>query len=208
MSHSQRESPPYLHMLQAADLPGEAVGATPFSRRLGGGSGISKVQGPPKAFREAEGQQTTTSFTVLVPRPMRVVGKGRWASFAQGLGRFEPSAPNRTQLLSELDRVRHGTAEGRPISDLVYDHAARFIEILPPDAPDPELSIDEDAEVELDWYFGPHAVLWVGLGRDGLIRYASLFGQSKSNGAEPFQGRIPDQVKVTLTRFAALSLGV
>lgn len=78
----------------------------------------------------------------------------------------------------------------RPSSD-AFASAARFLTMLSPTAPVPEISVDADGDVAIDWDFGPRRVFSVRVGQGGRLYYAGLFGHSTLHGSENLGAWIP-----------------
>ena len=88
----------------------------------------------------------------------------------------------------------------RPVGASAFEHAKVFLQLLPTDASFPDVSVDPDGEIALEWYLAPRAVFSVSIGEEGLISYAGLFGWNKVNGVEVFAGAIPVAVLQSLRR--------
>lgn len=88
----------------------------------------------------------------------------------------------------------------RPIDDRSVYMASRFIAELPLFTPLPEIGVDPDGEVSLDWHVRARHSLSISIGADGSIAYAALFGSSRMRGVEVIDGGIPDAVMAALHR--------
>lgn len=75
-----------------------------------------------------------------------------------------------------------------------YLNAIRFIKSLPHNIPDPEIEVDEDSEVSLDWFQGPRRCFSVSISRDGELAFAGLFGHNPIHDKEYFADRIPVRI--------------
>ena len=75
-----------------------------------------------------------------------------------------------------------------------------FMVALPTDVPPPEVGVDPDGEVSLDWIVGPQRVFSVSIGGKGELHYAGLFGRARSCGNETFLGEVPAAVSHNLRR--------
>jgi len=105
---------------------------------------------------------------------------------------FEPLTSRSESLLSAL--AASGEASIGAISE-----AARFLELLPVAVPDPEIIVEEDGEIGLDWREGDKA-LSLSLGRFGQIGYSALFGAESAYGRAPFTRRdIPSRIASLLS---------
>jgi len=82
-----------------------------------------------------------------------------------------------------------------------YLEAKRFIEALPASCPAPEIALDPDGEVSLEWYSLPGKIFSVSVGADGELTYAGKFGPiRKTHGTEPFSGEVPTVILANLRR--------
>lgn len=111
------------------------------------------------------------------------------------------------QALDELEEVRSETAEkdwngygARPISSESYLQATRFLAALPTWSPAPEVSVDPDGEVALDWFGIRKDVFSVSIGPTGELSYAGIFGVSRVSGEDYFTDEIPDAILEGLRR--------
>jgi hypothetical protein len=69
--------------------------------------------------------------------------------------------------------------------------AFALIDALPWWAPSPEVSVDPDGEILLDWDYGVRSVFSVSISPYGKLSFAGIFGASTRSGAETFTGEIP-----------------
>lgn len=83
-------------------------------------------------------------------------------------------------------------------------HAARFLQmIVPRDVPLPEVGVDPEAEVLLEWYAAPRWVVTLTIDPAGVVHYAGLFGEAAIHGREPLVDAIPELVEGMLERYKA-----
>ena len=90
--------------------------------------------------------------------------------------------------------------DAKAISIDSYREAIRFARSLPTMTPLPEIAVDPDGEVALEWYEGPRKVFTVSVGGRNEITYAGLFGFNKVNGTECFYDEIPKTILDNLDR--------
>ena len=90
--------------------------------------------------------------------------------------------------------------DAKAISIDSYREAIRFARSLPTMIPLPEIAVDPDGEVALEWYEGPRKVVTVSIGSRNEITYAGLFGFNKVNGTECFYDEIPKAILDNLDR--------
>lgn len=85
-----------------------------------------------------------------------------------------------------------------------YLKAQQVIGALPQDIPDPEIEIDPDGEVALDWWRGARRCVSLSVSADGRLAYAGLIGHVPVHGRAPFADCIPNNVldQIRLVVFA------
>jgi len=85
-----------------------------------------------------------------------------------------------------------------------YFRAKRFIEALPANFPAPEVALDPDGEVSLEWYCAPGRVFSISIGANDELTYAGKFSPTrKTHGTEPFTGQIPKVILDNIRRLLA-----
>jgi hypothetical protein len=89
------------------------------------------------------------------------------------------------------------------VSFEAYSKAEKFIKALPTSFPIPEVAVDPDGEVSLEWYRGPDRVFSVSIGPGDSLSYAGLFGPNKAHGTERFTAAIPRVVLENIRRLHA-----
>jgi len=87
-----------------------------------------------------------------------------------------------------------------PINLDSVEEAERFIRALPRTVPEPEVDVDPDGEISLEWYLEPRKVFSVSIGKRNEITYAGLYGINKTYGREYFDNEIPKAVFDNLDR--------
>lgn len=78
--------------------------------------------------------------------------------------------------------------------------AIEFLGSLSSSTPIPEISIDSDGDVALEWDFEPRRVFSVRVGRDGTLHYAGLLGTVAFHGVEHLQEGIPETIAAGIGR--------
>jgi len=77
------------------------------------------------------------------------------------------------------------------ISEVTKHNAQAFVDLLPPDLPEPQAAADPDGEISLYWDFGPDRMFTASIGESGAISYAGILGKGvKRHGQEPFRGDV------------------
>lgn len=113
-----------------------------------------------------------------------------WATFSLGQSRNDAEI----QLVNayrEASRPNWDAYEALPVSEETYGNASRFLGVFPANLPMPEISADPDGEISFEWYASPRKVFSISIGRASVLTYAGLFGRSKVQGTEVFDGRLP-----------------
>jgi hypothetical protein len=88
-----------------------------------------------------------------------------------------------------------------PVKKSLRKTVERFLDALPSTIPDPEISVDPDGEISLDWCSAPDKMFSISLGSKGRLSYAGLNGEKRSHGIEFFQKDIPVSLIVQLREF-------
>ena len=88
----------------------------------------------------------------------------------------------------------------QPVDPNSFNEAERFIRALPTTVREPEVAVDPDGEISLEWYFEPRKVFSVSIGKRNEITYAGLYGPNKTYGREYFDDEIPKAIFYNLDR--------
>ncbi|MBI4304633.1 MAG: hypothetical protein HY665_09905 [Chloroflexi bacterium] len=116
-----------------------------------------------------------------------------------------------TEHYEQIEKVLHKAAEeasqdnwdgygAKRISSASYEKATRFCKMLPISVPIPDVCVDPDGMVELEWYKEPRKVFSVTIESDGTLIFAGLFGFSKIHGMENFGDEIPKTIFDSIQR--------
>lgn len=87
-----------------------------------------------------------------------------------------------------------------PVSPLAVYFAHQLLASIPETWPSPEIAVDPDGDVSLEWSNGPRSVLSVSVDSTGMLHYAALFGDTRFHGAEAFVDRLPEAIMHGLSR--------
>lgn len=88
-----------------------------------------------------------------------------------------------------------------PISQDAYFEAAKFLKMLPPSGPLPEIVGEPTGEIALEWYMGKHFVFVVSVAGNRTITYAGMFGKgNETHGTENFAHVLPSVVVRNIRR--------
>jgi len=81
-----------------------------------------------------------------------------------------------------------------------YDLTLKLLASLPSDLPRPEVAVDPDGEISLDWNAGREKVFAISVGKNGRLSYAGIFGENRIRGVEYFENEVPSSVMDNLRR--------
>jgi hypothetical protein len=85
-----------------------------------------------------------------------------------------------------------------------YLAAKQFLEALPPEFHVPEIALDPDGEISLEWRAGAAGTFSVSVGASGELTYAGKFSPTtKTHGTEPFASQVPNVILDNLRRLVA-----
>lgn len=108
------------------------------------------------------------------------------------------------QIAFEEAREPNWDGEGAaPANLLSFKYAQAFLAARSPAIPKPDVYVDSDGELRLEWYGGPRSVFSVSIGADGTLTYAGLFGVYKTHGVEMFTESIPPDIERSILRARA-----
>ena len=115
-------------------------------------------------------------------------------------GQKDESIQELYSLSKECSDANWDGFDASPINMESFIEAQRFIYALPTTIAEPEVSVDPDGEISLEWYLEPRRVFSVSIGKRNEVTYAGLFGINKSNGKEYFGDEIPKTILENLDR--------
>jgi hypothetical protein len=84
-----------------------------------------------------------------------------------------------------------------------YIYAEQFLRLLPREVSTPEITVDNDGEIMLEWDHGRRCVFSVSVGRDGTLSFAGLFGHNPIHGTEDLRETLPDIIADCFKRLPA-----
>lgn len=103
-------------------------------------------------------------------------------------------------------RVEDWDGEGSArVEPSTYAHADQFLRLLPSSTFVPDITVDTDGEILLEWDYGRRQVFSVSVGRDGTLTFAGLFGHEKIHGTAHLRESLPPVISACLERFSAPS---
>jgi hypothetical protein len=87
-----------------------------------------------------------------------------------------------------------------PADPGAYSYALEFLDYLPTTIPLPEIAVDTDGDIAIEWDFSPRRVLSVRVSRDGTLNYAGLVGHASFHGTELLREGIPSAIWTGIER--------
>jgi len=72
--------------------------------------------------------------------------------------------------------------------------AFQFVRSLPDDISMPDVSVDPDGEVALEWYKNPRWVFSVSVGADGTLTYAGIWENTETHGSSKWDEILPQEI--------------
>lgn len=113
-----------------------------------------------------------------------------WKTISLGQSRIDAEI----QLLGvycESNKPNWDGYDAVPVGEETFVNAKRFLDVFPAHLSMPEISVDPDGEISFEWYAAPRQVFSISIGSGNVLTFAGLFGRSKVQGTEVFNGRIP-----------------
>jgi hypothetical protein len=83
--------------------------------------------------------------------------------------------------------------------------ARRFVDLLDPDIPDPEVTLGTAGEITFDWYRTQRMIFSISIPDEFRLHYAGLFGKNKISGTEEIAAALPESVRLGIKRVLTAS---
>lgn len=93
-----------------------------------------------------------------------------------------------SQAAAEADCEDWDGYGGLPASPIAVEAAADFIRALPSDLVQPEVAVDPDGQISLEWFGAKDRIFSISFGDRGRVAYAGIDGTDRWRGAEMFDG--------------------
>jgi len=103
-------------------------------------------------------------------------------------------------LLSEAAESGWDGEDAEPVDRIAAENAIELIRSLPRGLPMPEVAVDPDGEITLDWIVARSRLLTVSVGPTDQLAYAWLNGGHRGRAVIPFDGHIFPQPLIRLIR--------
>ena len=131
-------------------------------------------------------------------------------ALAEIRAKLQKSRSGEARLSESLRRLAEAAIEAQepdwngygaqPVDHLAVTRARAFLGALPVDVPLPEISIDPDGEVAIEWTGGRGLRYSISIGATGRITYAGIFGGASVRGEEDANEGIAGAVLGNLRR--------
>ena len=109
----------------------------------------------------------------------------------------------RPEWKSDLERELIALAASEDVECGVLELAAKFVELLGSWVPRPEVGVDPDGHVFLEWQSSARWVFTVSVSPEGMAYYSGLFGTSRNHGVDEITHVLPPSIRANLARFVA-----
>jgi hypothetical protein len=87
-----------------------------------------------------------------------------------------------------------------PISEQTFILACQFLRTIPLGTPAPDVGVEPDGQVTLEWHLSAYRTLSVSVSPDGNLHYSALIGPNTVYGTEAFLGDIPQSILQLIRR--------
>jgi hypothetical protein len=98
---------------------------------------------------------------------------------------------------SELDWDGYGAVAADPRS---YHMTKAFMNLLPQNLHNAEISVDPDGEISLEWFIAKNRLVSISIGGDGSLTYIGFLGRTRMKGVEYFDQEIPEAINSIFRR--------
>jgi hypothetical protein len=96
--------------------------------------------------------------------------------------------PDFTELLAVHSQENWDGYGGLPANPIAVEAAADFIRALPSDMTQPEVAVDPEGQISLEWFGAKDRIFSISFGDRGRVAYAGIDGTDRWRGAEIFDG--------------------
>jgi len=113
------------------------------------------------------------------------------------------------QALKEvLEECSHDNWDGygaKAVDRKSLDKALQIVLSLPLEIPPPDVGVDPDGEISLEWYRNPRRIFSISVGGDGTLTYAGILGDEEVHGKDYWKGRLPQGILDKIKKVYMLS---
>lgn len=117
------------------------------------------------------------------------------------------SLGSQARLKNEIEELRERYSQpnwdgddAEPISLIAASSASSFVNMLPDNIFEPDLTPEKSGTISFDWNRGKDQIFSVSATSDRLI-FAGILGGERTHGDIPCSNEIPDQIRQILTRY-------
>lgn len=110
------------------------------------------------------------------------------------------ATPSAAPSHQTLELIRSALAEGTVVAVEPFRRMLEVLTTLPDYVPPPDIVIESDREIALDWHEGTQRVLSLTVDDTPYLRFAALFGREPLHGRMPFVGTLPKTLAFLLER--------
>lgn len=112
-----------------------------------------------------------------------------------------------TEAEHELERLIEEQGEEYQVATATINHALRLLSSLPQNSPKPEIAIDPDGQIAIEWQRAKRWVLSATIDEQSTVYFAALLGPNRYRGAERFERILPIGLAENLERFESTKTG-
>jgi hypothetical protein len=94
----------------------------------------------------------------------------------------------------------NGYDGGVPAQSEACGYAMEFLQALPSTVPLPDITIEQDGEIGLDWLLAHRLALSISISGTGKLSYAAIFGPNRAHGIEQFADGLPRAIRDSIVR--------
>lgn len=144
------------------------------------------------------------SEDALEVRRIRTRARDTETSYSLGSSKRKATEALRDAFIEALESGWNGyAAELAEPSSVRY--AMYFLDQLSSSTPSPEVAVDVDGDIAIEWDYGPRRIMSVRVGRDGTLSYAGLLGHATFHGVEILRDVIPSAISSGIRRIVRAS---
>ena len=114
-------------------------------------------------------------------------------SFSASERRWQAVISLQRALLEALDASNDDRTASPPHPD-AFLHSLEVINHLPVWVPLPDIGVDVDGDIALEWDRGSRRLFSLRVSKDGTLYYSRLIGHETDHGSKSFRGGVPIEV--------------
>jgi len=107
---------------------------------------------------------------------------------------FKKTLEELNQVLEECQNEDWDGYGAKSVNFNSYMEATKLLQNFPINIPLPEVAIDPDGEIALEWSAGRDKLFSVSIGAMKSVTYAGIFGINKVRGTESFNNELPKTI--------------